>query len=589
MIAGETRPLPALCLHDQISLQAGRTPTAIAVEHGAESICYSELEDRSNRLAIVLGRRGVGRDDLVFLSASASIPTMLAMIAVLKCGAAYVPVDPAYPAERKRAISTQVSAALALVNDVEGAVAFGCPTSALEPLLDEAGALPNAPAPPPGRLDSLAYLIFTSGSTGAPKGVMTHHLGIANLVGAMSAAWPIGPRSRVLQFASLGFDASVPEWAGPLTTGGTVVLKPGPGLLLGDDLANFIRDNRITLIKLPASSLRLVPSRDLPSLETVVTAGEACTEELVRSWAPGRRFFNCYGPTEVSIGSTMARLEADGRPVTIGRPNPNLSALVLDEDLSPAAPGRLGELFIAGIGLSWGYLGRPGLTAERFLPNPEGPPGSRMYRTGDLVRLLPDGELSFAGRADDQVKIRGYRVELGEVEAELLRIEGVRQASVRVTGESLVAYVSPDRGLPPGDRLRGALAGRLPHYMVPGIFVFLPELPLNAHGKVDVSSLPPPPEPATETVELSASDAVGDQVAAAWKEAIGARALADHSHFFDLGGHSLAATRVVARLNKALGVALEVRALFDSPVFGDFVRRYEEALDRQGDLHTGVI
>lgn len=589
MIPGETRPLPGLCLHDQISLQAGKTPSAIAVEHGAESISYRELEDRSNRLAAILGRRGVGRDDLVFLSASASIPTMLAMIAVLKCGAAYVPVDPAYPAERKRAIATQVPAALALVDDFENRVPAGCPTSALEPLLREAAELADAPAPPPGRLDSLAYLIFTSGSTGAPKGVMTHHLGIANLVAAMTAAWPIGPGSRVLQFASLGFDASVPEWAGPLTVGGTVVLKPGPGLLLGDDLANFIRDKRISLIKLPASSLRLVPSQDLPSLETVVTAGEACTEELVRSWARGRRFFNCYGPTEVSIGSTMAKLEPDGRPVTIGRPNPNLSALVLNEDLTPTAPGQLGELFIAGIGLSWGYLGRPDLTAERFLPTPEGPPGSRMYRTGDLVRLLPDGELLFAGRADDQVKIRGYRVELGEVEAEILRIEGTRQASVRVVGESLVAYVSPDRGLPPGDRLRGALERRLPHYMVPRTFVFLPELPLNAHGKVDVSRLPLALEPAAEPAELSPGGPIGDQVAAAWREAIGAQALTNRSHFFELGGHSLAATRVVSRLNKALGVAVEVRALFDSPGFGDFVRRYEEALDQQGGLHTGVI
>lgn len=589
MIRGATRPLPTLCLHDAISLQARKSPSAIAVEHGEERISYAKLEEGANRLAALLRQRGIARDDLVLLSASASIPTMLAILAVLKCGAAYVPIDPNYPDERKTAISTQTSATLALVEDVAQGDVFDCPTCALGPLLEEAGQLAHAPAPPSGRLDSLAYVIFTSGSTGAPKGVLAHHLGIANLVAAMTAAWPIDRDSRVLQFASLGFDASVPEWAGPLAVGGTVVLKPGPELLLGQDLVNFVRDKRITLIKLPASSLRQIPSSDLPTLRTVITAGEACTEELVETWAPRRRFFNCYGPTEASIGSTMARLVPGARTITIGRPNPNVTALVLNDDLTPTPAGELGELFIGGLGLSWGYLGRPDLTAERFLPNPQGPAGSRMYRTGDLVRVLQDGELQFAGRADDQVKVRGYRVELGEIEAEILRLEGIRQAAVRASGESLIAYVSPVGEASSSAALRAALQRRLPAYMVPQQFVMLPELPLTAHGKVDLSRLPVPSEPAMGPTSLLLSGSVREQVATAWREALGSDGITSQSHFFDLGGHSLTATRVISKLNNALGVTLAVRSLFDSPRFGDFVRRYEEALDQKGTLHTGII
>lgn len=592
MIEGERRPLPTMCVHDAISAQAARTPGKIAVEHGEESICYRDFEESANRLAMLLNQLGVGQGDLVLLSASTSIPTLIALVAVLKCGAAYVPLDPTYPTARKQVICRQAAAKLVLADAaVDMEAVAGTRVRFLDALAEQARLIHRAPRLPAVDLRALAYVIFTSGSTGAPKGVLTHHMGVANLVAAMAAAWPIDGDSRVLQFASLGFDASVPEWAGPLTVGGAVVLKPAEGLLLGDDLVRFVREKQVTLMKLPASALRVVPPGSLPTLRTVVTAGEACTEELVGTWAPAHRFFNCYGPTEASIGSTMARLDVDSETVTIGRPNPNVSVLVLDENLASPPCGEAGELFIGGLGLSWGYLGRPDLTAERFLPNPHGAPGARMYRTGDLVRQLPSGELQFVGRLDDQVKVRGFRVELGEIEAELLRLNGVRQAAVRVSDDSLTAYVVLARATTDAAaELRSSLRARLPSYMVPGQVVLLNELPLTAHGKIDYSALAAVPHatcvrPKSSVLPTVTSQLVGD----VWKEVLGMGEVKPDDHFFELGGHSLAATRIISRLNASLGIELQVRALFESPEFRNFAQVCEQAAAQDGDSQSGVI
>ena len=295
--------------------------------------------------------------------------------------------------------------------------------------------------------EHLAYVIYTSGSTGVPKGVLLEHQGLCNLVTALIRDFEVGPRSRILQFAALGFDASVPEIFVTLVAGATLCLAPREKLLPGPGLAALLREERITTVTLPPSALAVLPAGDLPALRTVVSAGEECPIEVASRWAPGRRFLNGYGPTEVTVGATVYSFCHPGPTVPIGRPIANKRVYILDGQLQPVPIGVPGELCVGGIGLARGYLGRPDLTAERFIPDPFAPtPGGRLYRTGDLARYRPDGTIEFLGRGDHQVKIRGFRIELGEIESVLRRHPGVREAVVLAREETpgdrrLVAYM----------------------------------------------------------------------------------------------------------------------------------------------------
>ncbi|MGH9361873.1 MAG: non-ribosomal peptide synthetase, partial [Thermoanaerobaculia bacterium] len=409
----------------------------------------------------------------------------------------------------------------------------------------------------------MAYIIYTSGSTGTPKAAMTEHRGVCNVALAQQSAFGNGPEDRVLQFAASSFDVSIYDFVMALLASGALYVPVGEEALPGPALLRLMREGAMTIATLPPSVLALLPADELPSLRVVVSAGETCPPGLVPIWsAGGRAFFNAYGPTECSIWSAVERCRAEGGRTPLGRPIDNVRAYVLDPSLEPVPAGLAGELFLGGAGVGRGYLGRPGLTAERFLPDPfAGEPGARMYRTGDRVRWLPDGRLDILGRLDDQLKVRGFRVEPGEIEAALRAHPRVRDAAVVLRDgpahePRLVAYVvAREGGAPEPSDLRGFLQPRLPAYMVPPSFVTLPALPLNSSGKVDRRALASLPEAAPRpAAPAPPRDALERLVCEVVAETFGREMVGVQEHFFDeLAGSSLTVVRAAARLQERLG------------------------------------
>src|SRR5579859_6975008 len=417
-------------------------------------------------------------------------------------------------------------------------------------------------------LDHPAYVLYTSGSTGRPKGTVVTHRGLASLAASMTAAFGTGPGSRVLQLASLSFDAAVMEMLMALSAGAALVV-PGPGPLTGEMLAQTLDAQRVSHALIIPSVLASVPAGQVTGLDCLIVGGEACSDRLVTEWSPGRRMVNAYGPTEVTIAATLSGpLSAPAAP-PIGRPVWNTRVFVLDERLGLVPPGVGGDLYVAGAGLARGYLGRPGLTAERFVANPFGGAGERMYRTGDVARWTAAGELEYLGRADDQVKVRGFRIELGEVEAVLAGLEGVDQAAVVVREDRpgdrrLAGYVVPAAGavLDPAG-LREAAGRVLPGYMVPSAIVVMAALPLSPVGKLDRRALPAP-EYASGAGRAPATP--GEQaLCEIFAQVLGLDRVGVEDSFFALGGHSLLATRLVSRIRSALGSEVAIRAVFEHP------------------------
>jgi amino acid adenylation domain-containing protein/non-ribosomal peptide synthase protein (TIGR01720 family) len=531
--------LPAL-FEDQVAL----TPDALAVG----SITYSELNERANRLAGVLAARGVRPESVVAVALERSVDAIVAFLAVLKSGGAYLPVDPDYPAERIRFMLADASPVLMLTS---AGVAGRLPTLCSVLFMENTASAPVAQPISPG-LANPAYVIYTSGSTGTPKGVVVSHAGVASLAGAQAERFGLGVGSRVLQLASASFDAAVMETLMALLTGAALVV-PRPGPLGGQELADVLRRESVTHALIPPTLLATVPVADLPEFATLIVGAEACPAELVQRWAPGRRMINAYGPTESTICATLSRdLVQDVTP-PIGAPVWNTTVYVLDANLRPVPAGVTGELYIGGAGLARGYLGRAGLTAQRFVANLHGEPGSRLYRTGDLVRWNRAGQLEFAGRADDQVKVRGFRVELGEIEAAALDA-GARQAAAAVRDGRIVVYVVGD----PGD-LRERLAARLPEYLVPGAVVTLDELPVTPNGKIDRGALPAPEF--TPRASRAPRNQVETVLCALFAEVLGHSEVGVDDGFFDLGGDSISSIQLVSRA-RAAGVFLTPRDVF---------------------------
>uniref|UniRef100_UPI00066BAA25 non-ribosomal peptide synthetase n=1 Tax=Streptomyces sp. SBT349 TaxID=1580539 RepID=UPI00066BAA25 len=418
-----------------------------------------------------------------------------------------------------------------------------------------------------------AYVIYTSGSTGRPKGVSVTHQGIASLVANHATRYDVGPDSRILQFSSPSFDVTISEYCLALLSGARLVIPHEP--VYGDRLSSFIRENRITHAHIPPAVLSSVPETSLLDLTTLVVGSEALSPELVARWAPGRRMINAYGPTEATVDVASWILEnppkgEEHRKILVGRPIWNTQVFVLDDVLGLVPPGVVGELYVAGAGLARGYLGRPGLTAERFVANPFGPAGSRMYRTGDLVRWRTDGNLDFVGRADDQVKIRGFRIELGEIESVLLHDQAVGQATVvvredRPGDKRIVAYLVPthDNTLDT-TALREHTATILPTYMVPSAFVVLDAMPLTPNGKLDHRQLPPPHY--TRNGEGRTPRTPHEQtLCELFADILGIDEVSIDDGFFDLGGHSLLATRLTSRIRTTMGIEVSVRTVFAAP------------------------
>ncbi|MER7057943.1 amino acid adenylation domain-containing protein, partial [Streptomyces sp. NPDC000351] len=449
-------------------------PDAVALVSGDVELTYRRLNARANRFAHALIARGVGPEQVVAVALPRSVESVVAVLGVLKAGAAYLPVDPAYPAARIAFMLDDARPAVVVDDPALVAEASGLPET-------DPGVVVDARHP--------AYVIYTSGSTGRPKGVVVSHTGVSGLVAAQADRLGVAPGSRVLQFASPSFDASFWDLCGAVLTGAALVLAPSETPL------EALTDRRldITHVTLPPSALAAVESADLTA-GTLVVAGEACAPELVARWAPGRRMINAYGPTETTVCATMSDPLSPGTGAPpIGRPVAGFRVYVLDERLRIVPPGVAGELYVAGPGLARGYLNRPALTAGRFVACPFGPAGARMYRTGDVVRRRTDGELEYVGRSDDQVKVRGFRVELGEVEAALAEHPGVARAAVLARDDRLIGYVSarPDGAVRPAE-LAAYLRDRLPDYLVPSAFVLLDVLPLTPNGKLDRAALPVP-------------------------------------------------------------------------------------------------
>ncbi|HVR99575.1 MAG TPA: amino acid adenylation domain-containing protein, partial [Thermoanaerobaculia bacterium] len=530
------RSFPGGCLHELVTRQAERTPDAVAASFEGQQLSYGELERRANRLA----HRLTGKPDVrIGVMLERSLEMIVALLGVLKAGAAYIPLDPSHPAER-----------LALLLESSGARVV----LSQEHLLVLDG--PDTPPAVPLGEDNLAYVIYTSGSTGTPKGVMVPHRGIVNRLLWMQEAYPLTPGDRVLQKTPFTFDVSLGELFGPLLCGARLVFARPEGHRDPAYLADLIAHEGITALHFVPSMLGafLEVEADLASVRRVLASGEALPPELVRrfSRATDAELLNLYGPTEASVEVSVWPCDPERPTVAIGRPISNLRLYVLQP------VGVPGELLLGGVGLARGYLGRPDLTAAAFVPDPFGN-GERLYRTGDFCRLLPDGNVEFLGRIDHQVKIRGFRIELGEVEAALLRHPQVRECAVVVREETLAAYVV---GTAEPGVLRTFLDERLPGYMVPAVFVTLGALPLTSSGKVDRASLPTPER---THQALAPRDVLELRLVRLWEELLGLEPIGVQDDFFELGGHSLLATQVRSRLRTLLGVDLPLRALFEAP------------------------
>ncbi|MFJ9033253.1 amino acid adenylation domain-containing protein [Streptomyces sp. NPDC102274] len=579
-------------LHALFERQAARRPAAPALVSADDALSYAEVNAAANRMGRALRARGIGPEHIVALALPRSTDLVLAALAVLKTGAAYLPVDPAYPDDRV-ALMLADSAPACLITDSTRDTGRPAAVLAHPQLLDlpelrrEAAAYPGADLADhertaPTDVRHPAYVIYTSGSTGRPKGVLVTHLGIADFAAAEVEAFAVGPDSRVLQMASPSFDASVLEMCVTFAAGAALVVAPA-GPQGGRELADLLQEQAVTHAFISPAALAGMPECALPRLATLVVGGEACPPALVARWSQGRRMINAYGPTESTVAATLsAPLSGDGT-VPIGRPLPGTRVYVLDDALRLLPPGVVGELYIAGAGLARGYLHRTALTAVRFVADPHGPRGARMYRTGDRARWTPDGHLEFAGRADGQLKLRGIRIEPGEIEAVLAQDPRVAQAVVVAREDApgdrrLAAYIVPRTPAerPDPAELRARAARTLPAFMVPSAYAVLDALPLTGSGKPDREALPVP-EPVDALPGRGARTPQEQILCGLFSEVLGRAQVGVDDDFFALGGHSLLATRLTARIRAVLGVDLPVRALFDAPTVAGLVHHLDGA------------
>ncbi len=559
--------LDGVLVHELAEASADRTPDAVALVFEDQELTYRQLDERANQLAHRLRSLGIGYGDLVGISLPRSIDLVVAQQGVLKSGAAYVPLDPEYPADRL-AYMVSDSGLRLVVTLARFAERF--PAADTLPL-DETD-LSALPVERPQRTiepDDLAYVIYTSGSTGKPKGAMLPHRGVVNLADELARMIGIGPGNRMLQFASFSFDVSVADIMVTLSAGATVVLAAQHDLQPGPDLARTINSQRVDTACLPPTVLRLTDPALVPGLRTLMAGGEACPDEVAAAWAPGRRFINVYGPTEASIWITSAECDGTESPLPIGRPITGNTAYVLDGNREPLPVGVPGELYLGGVQVARGYLNRPELTAERFVTDPFGP--GRLYRTGDLARFLPDGQIEFLRRMDDQIKLRGYRIELGEVQTAVSRHPSVRAAVViareDVPGDvRLVAYAVAAEGcrIDPS-ALRAHLRRGLPEYMVPSAFVEVPTIPRNPNGKLDHRALPKPESVRSERVVVPAGNQTERAISDVWREVLRMDRVGADDNFFDLGGNSVLLVKARSRLAEVLAREVPTVTLFTYP------------------------
>ncbi|MBC8943738.1 non-ribosomal peptide synthetase [Xenorhabdus indica] len=594
-------------IHQLIEQQAAATPAAPALVSEAGQLSYAALNRQANQLAHALRATGIRPDDRIALCADRSLEMIIGMLAILKAGASYVPLDPDYPTDRLIYLLTDSQPLLILTQcHLRARLAgTGLPIWVLDSAAPHT-AIARHPQTNPAHTETgltpahLAYVLYTSGSTGQPKGVMVEHRQVVNFIQAQIQLTALTPHDRVLQFASFGFDNSVAEIFPTLAVGATLVLRPARLKVPDTDFVTFLHTHRITVVDLPtafwhlwAQEVRAGHSAPPPALRSVAASGEKAEVRHLHAWlthpaAQACRWINIYGPTETTVNATACPYEPGQRPpaddIPIGRPMANTTVYILDPQGQPVPVGVTGEIYIGGEGVARGYLNRPELTAERFLPDPFRPvPGARMYRTGDLGHWRPEGSVHYLGRNDFQVKLRGFRIELGEIETHLGACPGVKDALVIVREDDpgdkrLVAYLVPDTPGPlDAARLRDQLSHHLASYMIPGAFVTLAAFPLNPSGKIDRQALPAPDRAARVSRAYAAPQGEAEQqLAAVWQTLLQLAQVSRHDNFFELGGHSLLVVTLIEQLRQHRWT-LPVSAVFAAPTLAAMARQLTPA------------
>lgn len=578
-----------LDLMTQLGRQAETRPDAPFIISDEGSLSYAQSLARIDALAALLQQQGVGPEVSVAVCAPKGREALLGMLASMRAGGIYVPINDDFPEDRRRFMVEDCGARVMLVTQDTRELALDLDLTVIE--IDSDHGDPSAfPFRAPLEHQA-AYMIYTSGSTGRPKGVCVEHGNMLRLADGYVRLLNMTDKDRFLQFASLSFDASIMEIfctvirGGSLVVGGRDVLQPGEAML------DFMEKHKVNLIFMPPSAAAVLPYRALPDLRVMLTGGEVCSADLVEKWGKDRTFVNIYGPTEVTVVTTNSFPKPGSGKPTIGKPMPGEREYVLDRFQRPLPAGVAGELCIGGSGVSRGYLGRPGLTAARFVPDPfSDQPGARMYRSGDLVRWNHEGELDFLGRIDHQVKIRGFRIELGEIEAALKEREEVEQAVVLVHeaagDQRIVAYWTALEPAVADDAtsalLLEGLEARLPAFMVPSLLIPMAGFPTNSNGKVDRPKLPKPVF-TVKSEYVAPEGPLQEKLAEIWAEMLGLAKVGAEDHFFQMGGHSLLATRVAFRVRDELGLEFPVRVLFENPTIRDLAAYLEE----KGGIRAG--
>nr|WP_168509945.1 non-ribosomal peptide synthetase [Streptomyces sp. S1D4-11]QIY97413.1 amino acid adenylation domain-containing protein [Streptomyces sp. S1D4-11] len=587
------RELPDATLPELFAARAARHPDAPALSYDGTHLTYRELDERANQLAHLLLVRGARPDTAVGLCLERGADTIVALLAILKAGAAYLPLDPDYPADRLGYLLKDAGVELVVTREAfrERLPLGDAHLVDLEADAPEAARQPVTAPVTEATPDHLAYVMYTSGSTGTPKGVLTPHRAVVRLVHGADFT-DVGEGDVVAQFASLAFDAATYEIWAALLGGARLAVHP-PALPSGAELGRFLKEEQVTHLWLTAGLFHQLVDDEIGAfggLRQLIAGGDKLSPEhcaRVLRAHPGLRLTNGYGPTETTTFAATHDLRPEhpeDAPVPLGTPIGNTRAYVLTEDLRPAPVGAPGELYLAGAGLARGYLGRGALTAERFVADPFGAPGSRMYRSGDLARWNPDGTLAFLGRGDGQVKVRGFRIETGEIEAVLVAHPEVADAVVVARGDGnrtvLAAYVvAPGRDESGTAELRTHLAAALPAHMLPAHYVLLPALPLNTNGKVDRRALPAPQDHAEPARGTGLSRYPTEEfLADTWRELLNAERVGVHDDFFELGGDSLLALRMTSRVNAAFGVDLSPRTVFDRPTVARLATDIEDRI-----------